>query len=251
MFSNGFGCHIRVLFGDLICTLQRCPLPRMGVSKPPQCDFVGGLPTGFCCHVKLILNTCADAKQASQVHAFLLGQGVQPTQKRLKSISLEILRVLTEKLACTRAPYESVFAEIRSRSHKRINHHRPQLQLLKLHVAVGQGNCFLSISEIALCSLPRILGFALRIECSLRKLIGLHSKTIRLPPQPKRSDTKKDCRKNRDDGDHNCPSIPPDNAAVDTQIRARANSFPPAHSLISLWFGRNSAMTKQPQVRHV
>ena len=164
MFSNGFGCHIRVLFGDLICTLQRCPLPRMCLSKAPQPDFIGGLQARFRRQGQLVLNTCADAKQASQVHAFLLGQSVQPTQKRPKSISLEILRVLTEKLACTDASNESIFAEICSQPHKRIYHHRPQLQLLKFHVAVGQSNCFLTIAEIALGVLPYLLSFALRIN---------------------------------------------------------------------------------------
>lgn len=247
MFSNGFGCHIRVLFGDLICTLQRCPLPRMSLSKALQRDFIGGLQTRFRCHGKLVLDTCADAKQASQVHAFLLGQSVQPTQERLKSISLEILRVITEQLSCTRAPNESIFAEIPTRPHKRIYHHRPQLQLLKFHVAVGQGNCFFTIAEIGFCTFPSLISFALRIECRLGKLIGLISKTIRLPPQPKRSYAEKDGRKNRDDGDDNRPSVPPNDATVDTQLWARTNSLPPAHSLIPLWLGWNSAMSRRPE----
>lgn len=250
MFSNRFGCHCRILFGDLVCALQRSPLPRMSVPKAKQRTFIGGFHTRSCCNSKLVLNTCADAKQASQIHAFLLGQSVQPTEERLKSVSLEGIRVFAEFLSCTRAQDESIFAEFLPRSHEGVYQHCPQLQLLEFHVAVRQGNCFFTVAEIALCVLPDILSFALRIECRLRKLIGLISKAIGLPPQPKRCYTQKDGGKHRNCGDDNRPSIPPNDATVDAQLWARTDSLPPRHSLIPLWTRPHSAMARAPEARH-
>lgn len=44
--------------------------------------------------------------------------------------------------------------------------------------------------------------------------------------------------------DHH-PSVPPNNAIVDTQWKACTNPIPPAHSLIPLWTRRHSAMPRR------
>ncbi|GEM_PF-3725139 len=46
----------------------------------------------------------------------------------------------------------------------------------------------------------------------------------------------------------NCsPSIPPDHASIGSKIGALTYSIEPTHSLIPLWTGRHSAMTRQPE----
>lgn len=69
--------------------------------------------------------------------------------------------------------------------------------------------------------------------------------------QPQCHDTQKDGRPNREGGNEDCPSVPPNHATTDARLHARADSMPQllptVHSLIPLWIGRHSAMPMQPE----
>ncbi|MEN3032968.1 hypothetical protein, partial [Chromobacterium amazonense] len=71
------------------------------------------------------------------------------------------------------------------------------------------------------------------------------SKAICLAAKAKSGNTEENRSNDRDSCDNYRPSIPPHDAAVDPQARARTKAIPPAHSLIPLWPHRNSAMPRQ------